>query len=550
MLTLNQGDIMGLIKNKYRINTSKKEIQLIDALKKKVNSEALSKMASDLEDFNMKYESLSVNDKILDEDMRRTVAHEYYSNLSDEDKKARKAEFEEIFNTIGGKMFFNGILEGMYRIFVNTSFMSQTVEKYNKNYEKMPNIQRHCSSSEVILNTGEVKKVVKDGNEKKTLVINLNTSKSNDIITRDFRDLREDYIGIDEKMQKTAFWANQLAHAASDEVKTFAEQFMGVKKTKEESQKSADLFARNVQGAYSKYMEKPEYKFRQNYLSQLIEEDGFDFKTSTDPDFLKAKKLMNDANLKCKDVTFLRNFLHCMEMQECTEQCFQIKNQAIKSLILYLNDPEIDEEEKLLKIYAVKDNKTKDRKKNTTTRLLIVNKSMDRALLQFNDCRFFNKKALENIALSLGEDKNDIISIMESIKTDEIIDDEQKEITEEEATAISELCAVTATHFSDIELNNIREKYGITLEEYVSPLQYFLAFYGGGVSEVNPGANKVSSLTGFVKKFEQLCNKNKKEFKVNEKNDDQEVIDEKANKFAKNYSIVDKIKAKIAERSK
>lgn len=541
---------MGMENNKYKISTSRKEVQLIDVLKKPINLEALSQMASDIENFNLNYDNLTINDKTLDEDTRRVVAKEFYENLEKKTNTSYTKEIDEIMATIGGKHFYDNILDGMYRIFVNTSFMNQIVDKYNKNYENMSNISRFCTSDPVELNKGKNKVFVKDGVEKKVNVISLNTSTSKDIVTTDFKNIREDFIGLDEKMQKTAFWANQLAHAASDEVKTFTEQFMGAQSSKEESERAADNFSKKIQNAYFKYMDKPEYKFRLNYLSQLVDEKDFDFKKSTDPDFLKAKQLMNDANVKCKDVSFVRNFLHCIEMQQCTEQAFEIKNQAIKSLVLFLNDPQIDDEEKILKMYRVKDNKTKDRKRNNTSRLLILNKTMDRTLLQFNDNRFYSKKAYDNIALELKEKKGDVYTAIESIKTDELIADEHNEINEEKATALSELCGVTSFHVSDVELDSLCEKNDIKLEEKVSPIQYCLAFYGGGVSEVYPNANKTSSLTHFVDDQVKRCDKNKKLAKVNEMKEEEEEINEKARKFADEHSLINKISNKIGGRSK
>ncbi|MBQ8379346.1 MAG: hypothetical protein IJX34_00850 [Clostridia bacterium] len=408
----------------------------------------------------------------------------YQKHVKDYNGEGREAAYKDCTE----------ILDNFYRIIENTNCKENLIISHNNNYMYSKELSKLCSSEESIKNTGD----------------SLKEDKSKDIVTSDFKKCL--YACEDEKMQKVAFWANRLAHGCSDEIGTFAEEFLGASSYEEEAEQKRKLFLKRIFEANEKFREKAEFKFNRSRLAILIKKADFDFDRCTDPDFIKAKALMKESKVPCRDKEAIRDFIYCNKLQDMTNNFYAFKDNAIENLILYLNDPEIDEEDKHIVAFRIKDKKMKDKKGNSLSRIVLANKGMYERYLEFNDSVQFTDSHID------GYSDNKRMSISDKIKARKEIEKSfgDRNIDSNMIIALMEKCSISVFHGTDKRLDKSIMKYGITsLNENYSPVIECIAHNGGNIYDITPSPKKEDGLENYTVSQEEINKLNKEKWQEN-----------------------------------
>lgn len=380
----------------------------------------------------------------------------------------------------------SGLLANFYHILANTKTKSNLIENHNGNFKHSKELYDICASDNMILNAGE----------------GLKDDKSKDVITEDFKKCL--HACEDEKMQKVAFWANRIAHGCTDEIGTFTEQYLGSSATEEEANKKRKSFLTRVAEANKNFDEKTQYKFNQSRLSILLGKDGFDFDTCTDPDFVKAKDLMKIARIPCRDASAMKNFIYCNKLQTMTNNFYAFKDNAVENLMLHLNDPQIDEDDKHIEGFRIIDKDMKGRKGEDLSRVVLVNKSMYDIYLKNNDSVNFTDKHIDSYTTSGYLHSTKKYSARNQLKqtfSDRYIDSNTM-------NALMEKCSVSVFHIPDKCLKS----ESVVLSETYPPIIESMAYNGGNIYDITPSAKKEKGLEKYLKEQEILNELNNKKY--------------------------------------
>lgn len=405
------------------------------------------------------------------------------------------------------------ILDNFYRIVENTNCKDNLITSHNGNYRYSKELFDLCSSPSFIINTGD----------------SLKNDKSKDVVTEDFRKCKD--ACEDEKMQKVAFWANRIAHGCTDEIATFTEQYMGVSNTEDEAEKKKKIFLKRVYKANEYFTNQPEYRFNQSRLSLLIKKDDFDFESCIDPDFLKAKDLMREAKIPCRDKIAVKNFIYCNKLQNMTNNFYAFKDNAVENLILHLNDPQIDEEDKHIEAFRIKDRNMKGRNGESLSRIVLANKSMYDQYLKYNDSVNFTDKHIDSFSDNgyvNDSHKRKIRGELKSIFSDRNIDTNCM-------NALMEKCSVSVFHVPDKALDKFTLTQNIQINDTYPPIVECMAYNGGNIYDITPSQKKEKGLEEYLRD-QQLRNlTNEKRYNENfEKMYSEKKIEKKAKSIVQN----------------
>lgn len=385
------------------------------------------------------------------------------------------------------------ILDNFYRMIENTNCKNNLIKNHNNNFKYSRDLSKLCGSVPAIDNAGE----------------SLKSDRSKDVVSSDFRKCINAL--EDEKMQKVAFWANKIAHAGKDEIATFTEQFLGETRGEKELERKKSMFTARIAKANTAFNSEPTYQFNQNALFRLVDGEDFDFATNTNPDFLKAKALMKAKNIPCRNKLDIKSFIYCNKIQNMNNNFFAFKDNAVNNLILHLNDPQIDEDDKNIMAFRIKDNKMTNMKDENLSRIVLANKTMYDIYLKYNDSVNFTDKHIENYLPDKNNDKDKKREIKEIFK--EKFD--TRCISPNIMNGLMEKCSVSSFHVVDKTLDKFLDKTGAVIEDSCPPIVECMAFNGGNIYDIAPSIEKEDGLSEFLESQEKLNSYNEKKYEGN-----------------------------------
>ena len=402
----------------------------------------------------------------------------------------------ENYNTISHEEISKDLdvcLNMLYKLIENTNCKDRVIKNHNVNYKGSSFLAEVCSSTAPIINKGN----------------SIEDSNSNDIVTSDFRKSLKSTTFIDEKIQKVAFWSNKIAHAATDEIKTFTEQYMGPTNSDYEYERASRIFNNRIVKANNKFDDNPEFRFNQSHLLRLIETEEFDINNCTDPDFIKAKDLMREVKLQCKDKSSLRNFIYCNKLQTMNKNFFAFKDNAIDNFQKYMLDERITDDEKNIIAFRVRDNNMKTKDGEGLSRIVLANKTMYEVYLKYNDCINLTKQHIRSYLPQEQDTQQNINKFKSYVKkrfNNRYVDD----IT---MNALMDKCSVSVFHVPDKVLDRYEDRSKLAFNEDFSPIVECMSYNGGHVYDIMPSEEKEKKLEDYLSGQEYINENNKKVYK-------------------------------------
>lgn len=390
----------------------------------------------------------------------------------------------------------NIALLNMYSMIENTNLKNTIIAEHNATFkESSEELKQHCESKLSFENPGK-KRI--DG----SMEYDVKTSQSEDIVTKNFKNVEN--LPYDEKIQQLAYWSNRLAHACTDDIKTFYDRFyFEPTLDKAEKLKSQKEFKRNIENAYADFLEKEEYHFSPGkLLKDLYDKDHpLDLNSSKDPRLMKCKALMAAHGIPALNRTMIKDFIYCTKVQAMCEHLYDIKDNSIEHLIRHETDKEIPDEEKTLKLYRVRDNDTKSRK-GSTSRIVVVNREKSNKLLKFNDRVFFTDRYIVTLANKLKKPFRIVRDTLHEKYKNKLLD-------RDTSLALEQECRTSIFHANDIALDEISERYGCEIDDICPPMIESMAFFGGGIYDTNPSPEKQGFFKSFLQNIEKKVEENK-----------------------------------------
>ena len=365
---------------------------------------------------------------------------------------------------------YDKLLDSMFRLTENTNFKSAII-KWHNNYFRgcSGEIRDYCSSNEYRIHNIQSLDDLDENN------------KFLDIVTKDFIQTCK-YGSDDEKMQKTAYWANRIAHGCENEINTFADEFLGKYYNQYQVAEKHKEFLKKIRKANKKFTDE-QWRFDEADLQNEIMKEDFDINISTNPNVLKALALAKEVKLNINSPEMLRDFVYCNKLESAAKNFHAIKDTSTVDLINYLKNPNIDEEDKNLVVIKVPDKKMKNQEGEALTRVVVINKEIYEEYFKNNTSLFFSNTFLSQFVDDKSKNKESEINKLREKLTKQYND---RMIDEESMKILMEIGAVSVYHIPNSELI----KNNIELDEPCSPLVECAANYASPIADISPSIEK------------------------------------------------------------
>ena len=391
-------------------------------------------------------------------------------------------EYQSLIGNPKQEVFYDDILDNLYRLIENTNCKYNLKYNHNKNFKRSRKLMALCGSKQTTINNGET----------------IDDTDSPDIVTKCFKSYSS--VSTEEKMQAIAFWSNRIAHGCSVEIENFAEYFLGPSKDEYESRCKKKEFAEEIYNIHKKFDTESKYRFSQPRVLHMMQSPDFDFNTCNDPNFITVKKLMNDFKVKCNNKEDVRNFIYCNKLQDMTDNFYALKDNAVVDVAKYLNGPE--KENGNIVALRVSDNNMVNKDKESLSRIILVNKEIYEEYFKFNDSLSFSYAFIDN---SLDKNKIGTKEKLEAcrnmLRGKLVSENRDRMISDNILNALMQLGAVSVFHIPDKEL----EKYDIDLPEVNSPLVECMANYGAGIFDIAASSVTKKGLKNFLAEQRERC---------------------------------------------
>lgn len=442
----------------------------------------------------------------------------------------------------------NLILQYYYYLIENTDFKNKIIDDHNSEYIDEPEL------SKVMLSKGHVyndPKTMKGANEnrKHSYLEFLENSKSNDVVTKDFKDNK---LALDDEiLQKVSNWSNRIAHRLNDEISEVGKKMNfnpmlypdDRTKVKKSPNRLKKEFSTEVYFAYKEFKNDKNLSCSIDEILKNIDNYNNNLALEKDENVKKMIKLIKKHYPDQKiDKEFLRQFTYCMNIEDSCLDFFEMKNISSKELIIMqerIKEKNIEKGEDIYEdqniiTFVVPDIKlTKDGK--PTCRVVSLSKSEYDRYIKYNDSYSFSPAHIEMYAkkyhISVEEAKK---LMQESVSGNKLTATERK--------ALMAKCAVTSFHIPLDELNDFAAERGIKyLNREYPPLIECIAYSGTTLYDVVPSQEREKVVGKALSRQEKICAKNEAKFKN---------CADPERQFNKKNSIEDHIIQNINGRSK
>lgn len=468
----------------------------------------------------------------------KTLVKQNDALLSNYDKKGVPEKIREKSDTI---------LQYYYYLIENTDFKNSTIDDHNKEYNNDPRLSKVMLSESHTYNDPKTIKL-KEGQKGYTALQVLKHSKSKDLVTKDFKDnaLAMD----DEILQKVSSWSNRLAHRCDAEISSIGGSMhfdvmlypndpTRVKKTPGKLKKE---FNGELYLAYKEFKNDVNYSCDIESILKNIDNYNDNLSLETDVNVQKMialiKKHYPDQMVNKE---FLRKYTYCMNLEDSCMDFFEMKNIAIKELIISQDrtkeqnlemGEDIYEEQNVI-TFVVPDTKlTKDGK--PTCRVVSLTKTEYDRYIKYNDSYSFSLAHIEMYAKKYNISEYEAEKHMsDAVKGNRLSSTERK--------ALMAKCAVNSYHIPLDELENFATERGIKhLNRDYPPLIECFAYSGSTLYDLVPSQEREKALSQVLERQEKICAKNEAALK--------KCVDPEK-KFNKDNSIDDHLNAQINGRS-
>lgn len=465
----------------------------------------------------------------------KTLVKQNDALLSNYDKKGIPGKIREKSDAI---------LQYYYYLIENTDFKKTIIDKHNEEYSKDPRLSKIMLSEAHTYNDSKTIKL-KEGQKGYTSLQLLNHSKSKDLVTKDFKDnaLAMD----DEILQKVSSWSNRLAHRCDAEISSiggsmhFDVMFYPNDPTrvKKSPNKLKNEFSTELYLAYKEFKNDVNYSCDIENILKNIDNYNDDLSLETDINVQKMialiKKHYPDQMVNKE---FLRKYTYCMNLEDSCMDFFEMKNIAIKELVISQDrtkeqnlemGEDIYEDQNVI-TFVVPDTKlTKDGK--PTCRVVSLTKTEYDRYIKYNDSYSFSPAHIKMYAEKYNISEYEAERYME-----ESVNGERLSSTERKALMAK--CAVNSYHIPLDELQDFAAERGIKyLNKDYPPLIECFAYSGSTLYDLVPSQEREKVLSNILSKQEKICSVNEAKYeeyanpeeKFNKENSIEEHIIEKTN---------------------
>lgn len=439
------------------------------------------------------------------------------------------------------------ILQYFYYLIENTDFKEKIIDQHNDEYSNDWKLSKVMTSDKHLHN--DIKTLKSKTDKKLTYLQVLKNSKSKDLVTKDFKD---NLLAMDDEVfQKISSWANRFAHRCDGEIESVGGSLtfdVPENETPAKKQRLIDGYKRDFSTdlfkAYKDFKNDVTYSCNIKEILKNIDENKYNKDLYAEKD-INVQKILSLIKKyypnQIVDEEFLRKYTYCMDLEESCVDFFEIKNQAIKELLIYqdrakeLNKEQGEDlyEEQNIITFVVPDvTKTKDGK--PTCRVVSMNKKEYDTYIRFNNSYSFSTKHIKMYA------KKHNISDYEAERymTDAVSGDK---LTVTERKALMAKCAVNSYHIPVDELDTFVNDHGIkNLNKDYPPLVECFAFSGSTLYDITPSTEKEKVLSSVLARQEKICQENMEEYTKK--------YVEPEEQFNKKNSIKDHVLAKVNER--